>query len=84
MAVGAMSERSGAAATVSAPVRSAPDVHAFSQAFDVIAQSPASILVAGQLRFVLARGIGEAFVTADVPPQKVLEVLQDALAEKRS
>ncbi|MEB8386357.1 3-dehydroquinate synthase [Rhodobacteraceae bacterium KMM 6894] len=34
----------------------------------------------GQLRFVLARGIGQAFVTADVPAQTVRSVLQDALA----
>jgi 3-dehydroquinate synthase len=37
-------------------------------------------VVAGQLRFVLARGIGEAFVTADVPRETVLAVLEDALA----
>lgn len=37
-------------------------------------------VVDGQLRFILARGIGEAFVTADVPSEKVLEVLQEALA----
>ena len=33
---------------------------------------------AGRLRFILARGIGEAFVTSDVPPETVLEVLRDA------
>ncbi len=33
-------------------------------------------VVAGQLRFILARGIGEAFVTADVPPEAVLSVLR--------
>ncbi len=31
----------------------------------------------GQLRFVLARGIGDAFVTGDVPPEAVLDVLRD-------
>jgi 3-dehydroquinate synthase len=36
-------------------------------------------VVDGQLRFILARGIGDAFVTADVPRDKVLAVLQDAL-----
>lgn len=36
-------------------------------------------VVAGRLNFILARGIGEAFVTADVPPEAVLAVLQDAL-----
>ncbi|MFW8634540.1 3-dehydroquinate synthase [Cribrihabitans pelagius] len=35
-------------------------------------------VVAGQLRFVLARGIGAAFVTADVPAEAVLSVLRDA------
>ena len=37
-------------------------------------------VVDGQLRFVLARGIGAAFVTGDVPREAVLEVLGDALA----
>lgn len=32
----------------------------------------------GKLRFVLARGIGQAFVAEDVPTEKVLEVLRDA------
>ncbi|KIC33649.1 3-dehydroquinate synthase [Leisingera sp. ANG-S5] len=35
-------------------------------------------VVAGQLRFILARGIGEAFVTGEVPPDAVLEVLRSA------
>ncbi|MFW8592946.1 3-dehydroquinate synthase [Cribrihabitans neustonicus] len=35
-------------------------------------------VVAGQLRFVLARGIGQAFVTADVPGAAVLSVLRGA------
>lgn len=35
-------------------------------------------VVAGQLRFILVRGIGEAFVTGDVPPDAVLEVLRSA------
>jgi len=35
---------------------------------------------AGRLRFVLARGIGQAFVTADVPADAVLALLRDALA----
>lgn len=39
-------------------------------------------VVDGQLRFVLARGIGQAFVTAQVPPETVLKVLDNALAEK--
>lgn len=37
-------------------------------------------VVDGQLRFILARGIGAAFVTAEVPRDKVLGVLKDALA----
>jgi 3-dehydroquinate synthase len=39
-------------------------------------------VVEGQLRFVLARGIGQAFVTPDVPRETVLAVLEDALSEK--
>ncbi len=35
-------------------------------------------VVAGQLRFILARGIGDAFVTGDVPPETVLDVLRGA------
>ncbi len=37
-------------------------------------------VVDGQLRFILARGIGQAFVTSDVPPVAVKTVLEDALA----
>ena len=33
----------------------------------------------GQLRFILARGIGDAFVTSDVPKADVKRLLQDAL-----
>ncbi|MEM1079591.1 MAG: 3-dehydroquinate synthase [Pseudomonadota bacterium] len=36
----------------------------------------------GQLRFILARGIGDAFVTSDVPSEAVLSVLQDALDQR--
>ena len=32
----------------------------------------------GKLRFILARGIGEAFITSDVPSESVLDVLEDA------
>ena len=38
-------------------------------------------VVDGQLRFILARSLGEAFVTADVPEAAVLSVLQEALAD---
>ena len=37
-------------------------------------------VVDGQLRFILARGIGKAFVTSDVPRETVLNLLRDALA----
>jgi len=37
-------------------------------------------VIDGKLRFILARAIGHAFVTSDVPSEKVLSVLQDALA----
>ncbi len=36
----------------------------------------------GQLRFILARGIGLSFVTADVPRDVVRTLLQDALAQR--
>jgi 3-dehydroquinate synthase len=36
-------------------------------------------VIDGKLRFILARGIGQAFVAEDVPPASVVQVLQDAL-----
>lgn len=39
-------------------------------------------VVDGQLRFILARGIGDAFVTGDVPREAVLTLLEDALAAR--
>lgn len=36
----------------------------------------------GKLHFVLARGIGDAFVTSDVPRDTVLELLREALAAR--
>jgi len=36
-------------------------------------------VVAGTLNFILARGIGQAFVTSDVPRETVMSVLEDAL-----
>ena len=36
----------------------------------------------GQLRFILARAIGDSFVTSDVPKDTVLQLLQDALSER--
>ncbi len=39
-------------------------------------------VVDGRLRFVLARGIGRAFVTSDVPPEAVRGLLEEALAAR--
>ncbi|WP_372884889.1 3-dehydroquinate synthase [Shimia sp.] len=39
-------------------------------------------VVDGQLRFILARGIGEAFVTSDVPREVVKALLSDELARR--
>ncbi len=39
-------------------------------------------VVDGQLRFILARGIGDAFVTGDVPRDVVLDLLRDGLAAR--
>ena len=39
-------------------------------------------VVDGQLRFVLARSIGDAFVTGDVPRDKVQGLLEDALTRR--
>lgn len=39
-------------------------------------------VVDGQLRFILARGIGQAFVTGDVPRDVVLGVLSEGLAAR--
>ena len=39
-------------------------------------------VVDGQLHFVLARGIGKAFVTSQVPREQVLEVLEEALSNR--
>ena len=36
-------------------------------------------VVDGTLRFIMARGIGHAFVTADVPRDAVLRLLRDGL-----
>ncbi|MCZ8333457.1 MAG: 3-dehydroquinate synthase [Rhodobacteraceae bacterium] len=40
-------------------------------------------VVDGRLRFILARGIGSAFVAEDVPPDFVSRLLEDALAQRR-
>ena len=39
-------------------------------------------VIDGRLRFILARGIGEAFVAEDVPRDAVLSLLADALADR--
>jgi len=40
-------------------------------------------VVDGQLKFILARGIGEAFVTSDVDRQTVRGLLEEALQDRR-
>ena len=35
-------------------------------------------VIDGKLRFILMRGIGDAFVTSDVPRERVIDVLEDA------
>lgn len=39
-------------------------------------------VVDGQIRFILARGIGEAFVTTEAPRDTVVKLLDDALADR--
>ncbi len=39
-------------------------------------------VVDGQIAFIMARGIGDAFVTRDVPSDVVVGVLEDALAQR--
>mgnify|MGYP001167232921 CR=1 FL=1 len=39
-------------------------------------------VVAGRLRFILARGIGAAFIAEDVPRESVAALLRDALASR--
>ena len=39
-------------------------------------------VVDGKLRFILARGIGEAFVADDIDPVAVRAVLDEALARR--
>jgi 3-dehydroquinate synthase len=39
-------------------------------------------VIDGRLRFILARGIGEAFVAEDVPGDQVMRLLEDTLAER--
>ncbi|MGV6805540.1 MAG: 3-dehydroquinate synthase [Ruegeria sp.] len=53
------------------------DLPAADTLVDLMAQDKK--VIDGQLRFILARGIGKAFVTTDVPREAVLSVLQDAL-----
>lgn len=40
-------------------------------------------VVDGKLRFILARSIGDAFITSDVPAGTVLDVLNEALSSRR-
>lgn len=39
-------------------------------------------VIGGQLHFILSRGIGQAFVTSDVPRDAVVAVIEDALAAR--
>jgi len=39
-------------------------------------------VIDGKLRFILARGVGQAFVAEDVPPDLVRGLLHDALAQR--
>ena len=39
-------------------------------------------VIDGNLRFILARGVGQAFVAKDVPPDLVRSLLHDALAQR--
>lgn len=54
-----------------------PDAQAL---VDLMAQDKK--VVAGQLKFILARGIGQAFITSDVPRDAVIAVLEDALSPR--
>jgi 3-dehydroquinate synthase len=36
-------------------------------------------VVGGKLNFIMARAIGQSFLTSEVPPEVVLSVLQDAI-----
>lgn len=54
-----------------------PDAEAL---IDLMAQDKK--VLDGKLRFILARGIGEAFVTSDVPREVLKTVLNEALAER--
>lgn len=53
------------------------DLPAADALVDLMAQDKK--VIDGQLRFVLARGIGDAFVTADVPRDSVVQVIKDGL-----
>jgi 3-dehydroquinate synthase len=39
-------------------------------------------VVDGQIRFILARGIGKAFVTSEAPRDTVVKMLAEALAAR--
>lgn len=54
-----------------------PDADAL---LDLMAQDKK--VIDGQLRFILARGIGDAFVTADVPRETVHRLLSQALSDR--
>jgi 3-dehydroquinate synthase len=54
-----------------------PDAEAL---FDLMGQDKK--VVDGQIRFIMARGIGQAFVTSDVPRDGVIDLLRDALTQR--
>ncbi len=56
------------------------DLPAAEALVDLMAQDKK--VIGGQLHFVLARGIGQAFVTSDVPRDAVMAVIKDALAAR--
>ena len=71
------------AAGLAARIRDLPDLGATSEEFMAhMAQDKKAR--AGRIVFVLARGIGQAFVANDVEPQIVERMLTDALAEAQS
>ena len=57
------------------------DLPAVGVLLDLMAQDKK--VIDGRLRFILARGIGDAFVADDVPTGRVEELLSEALAQRR-
>jgi 3-dehydroquinate synthase len=56
----------------------------FSSAADLVGlMAQDKKVVDGQLRFILARDIGDAFVTSDVTAEQVISLMHDALNRGR-